>query len=340
MKKLLIAVAICFCNFLNAQNSKIVSIAFYNQENLFDTINNPNKQDEEYLPESKLKWNTDKYFNKLNNMSQAIMAINDGKSPDILGMCEVESIVALNDLTQKLISSTKQNLDIIHFESMDERGIDNAIIYDASKVKLNYSKAITINSQLIGGDKTRDIVYAQFKLKNKQILHVFVNHWPSRREGQKESEYKRIAAASTLKQFTDSLIKLEPNANIVIMGDFNDTPTDTSICCVLNATNDINKFNEKTYLYNTMHSLKSKGLGTHFYKGEWGTLDQIIISKNLLNHKSKVWFEPNSAKAVKENFMLETEAKYKGQPKRTFAGSKYLNGYSDHLPVTIKLLTK
>lgn len=321
---------------LNAQNSKNVFISFYNQENLFDTIDNPNKIDEEYLPDSKLKWNTEKYLNKLNNMSSVILSMNQGKGPDFLGMCEVETEIALADLVKTLNAKTKEPYAYLFFEGPDERGIDNALIYRKALVKSIKGKAFSIDPDLIGGDKTRNILFADVKLNNNSRLVLAVNHFPSRREGQKESEYKRVAVANRLRTICDSLIKSDKKVNIVLLGDFNDHPNDRSMAEVLEGKSTIGEVDERQF-YNPMWLFHTQGIGSHKYKNEWGVLDQILLSKNLLNEKSKLHYVKGSAGIFKEEFMLETEEKFKGNPKRTFAGNKYLNGYSDHLPVYIRL---
>lgn len=336
--KILLGIGLALHSFsnLNAQTGKNVFISFYNQENLFDTLDNPNKMDEEYLPDSKLRWNSEKYFNKLNNMSSVILDMNQGQGPDFLGVCEVETEVALADLVKTLNAKTKDAYAYIFFEGPDERGIDNGLIYRKSAVKSIKGRAYGIDPDLIGGDKTRNILLADVKLSNNARLVLAVNHFPSRREGQKESEFKRVAAANRLRTICDSLLKSDKKINIVLMGDFNDHPVDRSMAEVLEGKSTIGEVDERQF-YNPLWLFHSQGVGSHKYKNEWGMLDQILLSKNLLIGKSKLKYLKGSAGIHKAEFMLETEEKYKGNPKRTFAGNKYLNGYSDHLPVYIKL---
>lgn len=312
-----------------------VCVAFYNQENLFDTINNPNKNDEEFLPEGKYKWNTERYLNKLDHMAKVIASMNNGAGADFLGLCEVESIEALTDLTKNK-QLEKMAYKTLFFEGEDERGIDNAFIYKSSLVKEAKGQSIKINSEGIDGDHTRDILIAELTLKNNEKIFFIVNHWPSRREGEKESEFKRIYVAGEVRKACDAIYAKDAKANIIVMGDLNDEPTNMSVVGTLGATGAVAKTKDKM-LYNTVKELAMDGQGSHKFKNEWSMLDQIIISANLLNEKSKVSFVQGSAQVYKQDFMLETDEKYKGNPLRTFAGMKYLNGYSDHLPVMIYL---
>jgi predicted extracellular nuclease len=177
---------------------------------------------------------------------------------------------------------------------------------------------------------------ADFVLNNNSRLVVLVNHFPSRREGEKESEYKRIYVAGRLKAISDSIQKKDPTCAIILMGDFNDYPDNTSIKEVLQAKAEMNETGKNNF-YNPMNQLLKQGMGSYKHKGEWNFLDQFMLNQNLVNAKSKLSYEPNSASTFKQDWMLETEEKYKGNPKRTFGGKKYLNGYSDHLPIYLYL---
>jgi endonuclease/exonuclease/phosphatase family metal-dependent hydrolase len=334
MKKLIFSTILLFVlNIVFAQ--KKACIAFYNQENLFDTIDNPRKNDEEFLPNGKYKWNTERYLKKLDNMAKVIASMNNNNGADFLGMCEVESIEALNDLTKNK-QLEKMAYKSVFFEGEDERGIDNAFIYKSSLVKIASGKSIPIPSDGIDGDHTRNLLLAELTLTNNQKLYFIVNHWPSRREGEKESEFKRVFVASVVRKTCDSIYAINPKANIIVMGDLNDTPSNMSVIATLGATGSASKTKDKM-LFNTVKDLAMEGKGTHKYKNEWSMLDQIIISANLLNNKSKVKFVQGSAQVYKQDFMLETDEKYKGSPLRTFVGNKYLGGFSDHLPVMIYL---
>lgn len=325
-----------FCFQLSAQNKNKLCIAFYNQENLFDTIDTPNKNDDEFLPQGTYKWNTVKYQNKLANMSKVITAMNGGNGPDFLGLCEVENDIALKDLSMEL-KKNKLEYEIVWFDSPDERGIDNALLFQKNAGKLIKSAMYKIDTNGIGGDNTRGILLADFLLSNKSRLIILVNHWPSRREGEKESEYKRLFVAQRVKFICDSIQKKDPNCALVVMGDFNDYPNNLSIFDIMRAKKEIADVNALDF-YNPMNGLLDKGMGSYKHKGEWNFLDQFLLNKNLIKGNTKLQYEANSASTFKEEWMLETEEKYKGSPKRTFGGKKYLNGYSDHLPIYMYLI--
>jgi predicted extracellular nuclease len=336
--KLFILLSILFLFNAEAQVSKKICVAFYNQENLFDTLDTPNKDDAEFLPNGTYQWNSEKYLNKLRNMSEVIAAINAGKGPDFLGLCEVENDIAVNGLVQTL-AQKKLNYQMIWFDSKDERGIDNALIYKKELVKKASGFIFDINPDSLGGSITRGILLADFTLQNNSRLVILVNHWPSRRGGEAESEAKRIFVAKRVKEISDSLQKKDPKVHLLLMGDFNDYPTNASITQYLQAKESI-KETGKNQFYNPMFALLKEGKGSYKHKGEWNFLDQLMLNQNLVSGKSNLTYEPQSANVFKEDWMLETEEKYKGNPRRTFGGKKYLNGYSDHLPVYLNLILK
>lgn len=309
-------------------------VAFYNQENLFDTIDDPERNDNEFLPSAKKAWNSDKYAAKLANMARVIASMNNGKGPDVLGMCEVENRAVLQDLIQT--GALKgMNYGIVHFESPDERSIDNALIYKKNVFTVTAEAPYRISLSEFNDAKTRDIVMAKLVNRKKQSLIVLVNHFPSRLGGQEASEPKRIAAALVLKHIIDSVAKADAGTPVIAMGDFNDEPTNSSMDSVLQARD-----NSEAGIFNAMYSLKQKGEGSHMYQKHWTMLDQILITQNAVNCRSPYCYVTQSAAIYKQEWMLETDEKYKGAPLRTFAGNKYLNGYSDHLPVYILLKQK
>jgi len=343
MKKILFLFCLgilCATN-LHAQkkSNKIHTIAFYNLENLFDTEDDLTIDDSEFLPTSPNQWDEAKYQKKLQNMAKAIASISN--APDILGVCEVENRRVLEDLV-KQNDLKEKDFGIIHYNSPDERGIDVAMLYKKNRFKPFKESSIRINLPDTA-DKTRDVLFVSGVLGKKDTLHLFVAHFPSRRGGQQESEPKRVFVASQIRQKIDSLQKINPNANIIVMGDLNDEPNNKSIAETLNAkpyTENL-KPNE---LFNAMGTLKAEGKGTHAHynskekKVEWNLLDQIILSPALVNKKNKVRYVAGSATIHKPDFLLQTEPEqYRGQPLRTFAGKRYLAGYSDHLPVYVLL---
>ena len=309
------------------------AIVFYNTENFFDTINNPNKSDEEYLPYSDLKWNSEKYFNKISKIGQVIDSIGSqsGNLPIIIGFCEIESGTAIEDLIKKS-SLNKGNYAYKITDSPDTRGINLALLFRTSYFDCIKKDEINVSDPEQEQYFTRNILYVKLKSKKGEFLHVFVNHWPSRRGGEKESESKRIYAAKKLRSKTDSILREDKSAQLIIMGDFNDHPNDKSIKEILISNNSglINLF-EKEHL---------EGRGSHYYDGQWGVLDQIIFSEGFLEKKG--WYcTKTKAEAYRANFLLFKNNKTgEIKPNRTFGGTKYYNGYSDHLPVFIEVEEK
>lgn len=300
-------------------------IAFWNVENLFDTINDPNTNDEDFLPAGKLKWNSQRYNDKLGKLSKMILELNGGNGPDLLGVAEIENRTVLEDLTQKTNLKDKE-YGIVHYDSPDKRGIDVALLYKKKNFSVLDSRTIAVS---IPKDTffTRDILLVKGILNKKDTLYIFVNHWPSRRGGKEASDEKRQHAANCLGNAEDSLLKLNPNAEILAMGDFNDEPTDPSIRSLVNS---------KTSLVNLMDSLKASGDGSYHYKKEKNLIDQFLVTKSLQEKKTYCVMLAHIFKAdwaIGEN--------YKGDPPgplHTYAGSRYIGGYSDHFPVYVDLM--
>jgi len=303
---------------------------------LFDTINDPTKDDETFLPNADRKWDAKKYAAKLENLSKVI-ATGADMLPAIVGLCEVENETVVKDLanTNNLKSA---NYGYVHYNSPDERGIDVALLYNKNKFKVKSSKAIHVTLPGDTIDFTRDIllVYGELNINGKkEMIYVFVNHWPSRSEGEEVSAPKRAAAALTLKHAVDSLNAKFENPNIIIMGDFNDTPVDNSIQKILMANGVANSYVNES-LVNLMTNMQAMGLGSYNFRGNWQALDQIIVSASLLNGKS-LEVNTESTLFVKKDWMMYHNDKYGDSPDRTYAGIKYIGGYSDHLPVFVDL---
>jgi endonuclease/exonuclease/phosphatase family metal-dependent hydrolase len=310
-----------------------VSIAFYNVENLFDTEDDPKKYDEQYTPSSDRKWDSKKYNTKLTNLARVIGEINKGKAPTFLGLCEIENKKVLEDLVdEELIANN--NYGISHIESPDERGIDVALLYNSDAFTVSKIKAYQPDLTQYN-DKTRDILYVRGKLNSGETLHFMINHWPSRGEGRKKSEPKRIAAAKTLLRIQNEIQAEDPSAKIIVMGDFNDEPSNTSISNTLGVSCDMNQGNDNQ-LFNAFCDLENANKGSYKYRSYWDMLDQIMISKSITTDTAGLHYIPNSAAIKAEDWMIQT-GKYKGFPLRTYGGKKYLAGYSDHFPVYIEL---
>jgi len=292
---------------------QIQTVAFYNLENLFDTINGPN-EDDEFLPEALSNWNSEKYWQKIAHIQQVMTTL---QLPMLMGVCEVENRAVLQD-----VIGADKRYAIVHTESPDARGIDVGLLYRQDLLKLKSYGQLRF---VLPGDTiptSRDILWAQFKYK-KEIIYVMINQWRSRRAGTEQSEPRQIMASNNAKQYIDSIQQHTPKAKIIFMGDLNDYPEDKAprqISSVLSPqiTAESGEFG-----------------GSYNYKNEWGILDHIMVSENALSGKFQV--QTQSGKIHSEPFLL---SEYKGQvvPNRTYAGSKYLGGYSDHLPVSIQVI--
>ena len=311
-------------------------IAFYNVENLFDTIDEPNKIDSEYMPNSSLKWNTQRYFAKQKNLSRVIEAMN---FPTILGMAEIENRRVLEDLVAQPTLKAK-NYGIAHFDSPDERGIDVAMIYQKGLFEVKKQRTHTIKFPTFT-DKTRDILEVSGILRGGIEITVFVNHFPSRRGGADESEPKRIYVASVLRKAVDSLFQKDPNARIVIMGDFNDEPSNISLNKTLGAMEwqrETAKELPASALYNLGAAIEKRGEGTEYYRG-WDVLDQIIVSGSLLDGRSKATTRDEET-VFNPDFMIFKDKSGQRLPNRTYTGPIYRGGFSDHFPVYIPVYVK
>jgi len=305
-------------------------ILFYNVENLFDTINEDGHSDSEFTPEHEKNWNTKKYLFKLTQLSKVIAAADTGYLPNIIGLCEVENEKVIKDLiTMPLLQ--KAEYKIIHKESPDFRGIDVGLIHDKNYRAL---KNVFYNIPLPADrPTTRDILYSKGVFK-KDTLHLFVNHWPSRYGGKEESDPKRAFTAAILKQKVDSIFDADYAPKIVIMGDFNDYPQDSSLTTILGALPE--STGNPNELVNLSWATDAGGAGSYNYRGHWGALDQMIVSGYLLIGK-KWHVNMTSYEVVKRPWMMYTNDKEEQYPSRTYGGPNYYGGYSDHLAVMLKI---
>ena len=323
-------------NHVQAQTSNsqtdTLRLMFYNVENLFDPFDDSLTRDEEFTSDGARHWTWNKYQDKISHIYKVIMAAGNPYPPAIIGLCEIENRFVLNQLVYKSPFS-KFDYRIVHEESPDRRGIDVGLLFDPTRFQLISHEAIPIRFPSHPNSRTRDILYVKGVFYQTDTVHIFINHWPSRWGGQMATDPKRKHVADILKYKTDSLFLAEPKPAIIIMGDFNDYPTDESLRVHLKAGNNDNKTN----LVNLMLPYAEKfNFGSHKYQQEWGTLDQIIVSKFLLLPDSPLKIAHQKAHIFKASFLLTTDEKFSGiKPFRTFVGFKYVGGYSDHLPVFI-----
>lgn len=306
----------------------------YNVENFFDCVDDSLTNDAEYLPGGMRAWNFEKYQQKQTNIAKVITALGGWDAPAIVGLCEIESQKCLWDLTRQ---SGLKNLKykFLHHESPDARGVDVGLLYQPKMFRPIHDEAIRINNPQSPQSKTRDILFASGIIPTGDTLHIFVCHFPSRLGGELESEDKRIFVASVLKNKVDSIFAHNVRPNVVIMGDFNDYPTNESISGTLKALNPEGNFSNQS-LYNLMCPIHKAGKGSHKHEGEWGALDQIIVSGNLLQTQNAFSALISDVHVFDADFLLENDDKYLGkQPFRTYVGMKYNGGFADHLPVYI-----
>ena len=319
---------------------KIHTLAFYNLENLFDTINDPIKFDD-YSPIMELKTNRgEAYRRKITNMARVIAEIGKDvthNTPAILGVCEVENKDVLEDIVNDS-TLLEKNYGIVHYDSPDSRGIDVALLYQKSLFTPISSSAHELkiyDTQTQKRITTRDQLLVSGKLEG-DLIHIIVNHWPSRRGGEARSRPKRVAAAKLNKRILDSLHAHDPYAKLIIMGDLNDDPTNPSVKNVLKAKKKRKKVDFKG-LYNPFEKFYRDGLGTTAYRDNWSLFDQIIVSKTLLE-KDYTSFRYYQAGIFNKNYLITPKGKYKGYPFRSWNDSGFSNGFSDHFPIYIYLI--
>lgn len=331
-----------FTTVCSQKEYKIRTIAFYNLENLFDTINDPKTKDE-YSPILELKENRSKvYWDKIEKLSTVISKIGKEKtstSPAIIGVCEVENENVLQDLVNT-DNLKEKRYGIIHFDSPDGRGIDVALLYQERYFKpIHYE---VFNPKIYLDNKkiyTRDILLVSGYLDD-EFIHIIVNHWPSRRGGEVKSRPMREKAAYRVTKIIEKVRVNDKNAKIIIMGDFNDDPINTSFKRVLKTKKKINKVKQND-IYNPYEKMFANGLNTLGYRDNINLFDQILVSSPLINTKHKKdFFSYKMFKSAifNKRFLTQKRGRYKGYPFRSFSNGQYTGGYSDHYPVYMYLI--
>ena len=337
----LLSILLLLASYLHAQKKEVQinAVAFYNLENLFDTIDDPKKFDEDFTPQGSYHYTSEIYHKKLHNMATVISQLAIEKIPDgpaFIGVSEIENETVLQDLIHQP-ELEKRKLRIVHFESPDSRGIDVAMLYNPKYFKVINAKALPVEIMENGKrEYTRDVLYVTGKLGD-DTFHVFVNHWPSRRGGEAATVWKRAKAASVSKGMIDSIMAVNPNAKAIVMGDLNDDPTDPSVLKTLGAVAKISQI-KPGGLYNPWIDFYKKGIGTLGYNDSWDLFDQIIVSYGFVKPDANNW-RFYKAEIFNDTFLKNAFGKYKGYPHRSFSGTTWIDGYSDHFP-TIIYLTK
>ena len=312
------------CLALPVQAQESFRVLFWNVENLFDCKDDPRKNDNEFLPDAKRNWTPYRYWEKVRNLAKGIIASGNDYVPDLVGLCEVENDSCLYDLTRRS-PLREAGYRYVMTDSPDQRGIDVALLYQRASFKVLQHQSIRIPHKQLKKGPTRDILHVIGKVVSGDTLDVMVCHLPSRSGGQAKSEPYRIFVAEMLKQTVDSLLEVRLHPNIILMGDFNDYPTDKSMRRLCSGKN----------LHNLMMDKKE---GSYRYRREWGMLDQFIVSGSLLKKKSNIRTFKDKAQVLRHSFLLEEDDKYGGEkPFRTYNGMKYQGGFSDHLPICLDL---
>jgi len=322
----------CFLTILNQgcapakrliETEKVVdqplSVGFWNVENLFDLEDNPDKNDDEFALGGRKKVDQQIYDLKIKHSSEVLQDLN----VDVLGLCEVENHKVLNDLNN---AYKERNYDIIHYESPDNRGIDNALLYDKNRFSIISSRAI--ENKLKNGGPTRDILYVLGEYNNAR-LHIFVNHWPSNYGGKEKAIPKRTETAELIIKEIKNILSVEKSAEIILIGDFNEDPDDKNIMLL-----------EKVGLASLMKPMLGKPkVGTYVYRGEDSFLDQIIVNEHLQDEEGLSIVE-ESAYILDLPKYRQQEGNYKHYPFRFWAGNRLLGGYSDHLAIKVEIIHK
>lgn len=335
---LLFTVSAAICQ---KHNYKVGLVGFYNLENFYDTIDNPLINDDEFLPNSERHYNSHVYYNKIEHLSDVLSQVGTDMNPDglaLIGVAEIENREVLVDLC-KSPKLKSRNLKVEHYDSPDKRGVDVGLLYNPKYFKVLNSAPLFV--QLPGGSKdsyfTRDILYVKGIFAGDTVF-VFVNHWPSRSGGEERSIPARAAAAKVARLKMDSILAVDMNAKIILMGDLNDDPISPSMTKTLKASGKLSKIKTGD-IYNPWVDFYKNGLGTIAYQDSWGLFDQIVFSSAWLNKEQKGLFY-NKAVIFNQEFMVQKTGKFKGYPKRTWDGMTYNYGYSDHFPTYLVFLKR
>jgi hypothetical protein len=308
-------------------------IIFYNTENFFDTIKDPKTDDAEFTPEGKNHWTSERYRHKLANIAKALGAMADADAPIAIGLSEMENKKVSEDLAAQP-ALRKYDLGVIEQDSPDPRGIDVALLYSRKQFTITATEFLAVRPG--AGVGTRDILYVKGTVKGVE-LHLFVNHWPSRRDGKISSEPKRFAAAEVLKNKVSKILAANKNARIIIMGDLNDNPTDSSVTQIIGAIQPAAPL-QRDRLYDLMAKPYKDGQFTLKYRSENDVFDQMIVTENLIDQASATHVKGDEGSIFKEKWLLFDHPKYGEIPNRTYSGPRYYGGFSDHLPVYIDLV--
>jgi hypothetical protein len=322
--------------FSQESNKPVVRFVFYNVENFFDTNDDTLRKDNDFLPQGSMRWTPTRYRDKINAIYKVLAAAGEWDSPAIVGFCEIEKKSVLQDLIAETYLQ-KYNYGIVHEESDDLRGIDVCLIYRKDIVKLLSYRYYKPSGLPDMKSKTRSVLYSKLLIYDDTI-HLFLNHWPSRRGGTLAEESLRNGISGMVRGETDSiLLSVNGHAKIILGGDFNCTPSDNEILALTaKSQNDTGVYNGA--LVNLSEVSANKGKGTYRYMGAWEMIDQVIVSDWLLKCSGGLYSNESLFRVFKPDFLLKQDPVYPGfTPFSTYRGFRYQGGFSDHLPVILDM---
>lgn len=348
MKKIMLMLLVLVAMQVSAQkksNYKVAVVAFYNLENFYDTLDDPQTNDEEFTPKGERNYNGTIYWNKVGKLASVIQKLgtDDDKipcpdGPAILGVAEVENDNVLNDLVNHNLLKNR-NYKIVHYDCKDKRGVDVGFLYNPKYFVVEDSRSLFVNLPRGAKDAyyTRDVLWVKGKLDGETV-HIYINHWPSRIGGEERSAPGRAAAALVSKKHIDSIANAEGEQKVIIMGDLNDDPTSPSLAKVLKCKANIADMKPNS-IYNPWVDMYKQGYGTLAYQDAWGLFDQIVIGNKWIDKKQDGFFF-NKQCIFNREFLTENIGRYKGYPMRTWDGLSYRGGYSDHFPTYLVMLKR
>jgi len=318
-----------------------IRVVFYNVENLFDPLDDSLKMDESFTPTGNNNWSDFKYWKKQNDLAQVFTAVGGWEMPEVIGLCEIENRHVLVNLVHNT-SLKNHKYGIVHHESPDNRGIDVALLYRHEKFRVLSDSAIQVRFPSDTNSRTRDVLYVKGLALDSDTLHIFVAHWPSKYGGAFVTIPKRKFVGDLISKQVKEIMKANPRAKIIIMGDFNDTPSDESVMLSMKAKSPDNY--KAGDLINLMSVLGKNNTGSHFYSGttgnEWSVIDQMVVNSNLMDANQGLYVKNRQAHIFSARFLLEKNDQGFIVTNRTFIGMKYHGGFSDHLPVYMDLEMK
>jgi len=333
---IILATFVFFQASINAQRGeKTFTVMFYNVENLFDTIDHPDFEDEEFTPAGSKQWDYGRYEKKLEDIARVIMSVPEKELPALIGFAEVENQSVLDDLVQRR-GLRREEYKTIVIDTDDPRGIDCGLIYRTDLFKYKSHRMLPVEDLSGNGYPLRGILHVEGTGPDGASLHIYINHWKSRRGGVKETEHLRVYAGIAMRRELDRLLSSSSDPRVIIMGDFNDEPTNKSIFDVLHAAN--KRMNIAINdAYNLFYDTHNLGLGGSYnYQGNWQMYDQIIVSYSLLNQSRGLTTTFDGGKILKEEWMLYHDERNDVKvPNRTYGGDNYYGGISDHFPLYV-----